>query len=90
MKPIIGLTMHQDEGRMQINKVYIQSIIQAGGIPVCLPFLKKEEIDSIIKKLDGLLLIGGNDFDPRYYGEDPHLKIGAFLKVRDESDFAMG
>lgn len=89
MKPIIGLTMHNGEGTLELNEVYIKSVQQAGGIPLCLPFESQQEIESVLNVIDGLLLIGGPDIDPSFYNEEPHPKIGAFSKVRDASDLNM-
>lgn len=88
MKPIIGLTMHNVKKATQVNDAYIQSIIQAGGIPICLPYIDVEDVISVINKLDGLCLIGGYDIDPSFFEMDPHKKIGVTNKTRDESDIA--
>ena len=88
MKPIIGLTMHADRKTLQVNDTYIQAIIQAGGIPICLPYLDGPDSIHIMNKIDGLLLIGGHDIDPRFYDADPHPKLGEIIKQRDESELA--
>ena len=88
MNPIIGITMHPSEGRQQINDAYIDSIIQAGGIPLCIPIIQ-HGINEVLSKVDGLLLIGGYDVNPKYFDEDPHPKIGRIETDRDESDFAL-
>ncbi|MER2105721.1 MAG: gamma-glutamyl-gamma-aminobutyrate hydrolase family protein [Solibacillus sp.] len=89
MKPIIGLTMHASERKLEVNASYIDSIEQAGGIPICLPFLTKEEQGEVLAKLDGLLVIGGHDVNPLFYGQQPHEKLGAVVTKRDESDLAL-
>jgi putative glutamine amidotransferase len=88
MKPIIGLTMHAADKMSQINDVYIQSIIQAGGIPICLPIIAGEDVIPVINKIDGLCLIGGYDIDPRFFEQEPHPNIGVTVKNRDESELA--
>lgn len=88
MKPIIGITMHPSEGRQQINNPYVESIIQAGGIPLCIPIIQ-QGIHEVLSKVDGLLLIGGYDINPNYYNEHPHSKIGRIETHRDECDFAL-
>ena len=88
MKPIIGLTMHTADKTNQINDVYIQSIIQAGGIPICLPIIAGEDVIPVINKIDGLCLIGGYDIDPRFFEQEPHPNIGTTVKNRDESELA--
>ena len=88
MKPIIGLTMHTANKTSEINDVYIQSIIQAGGIPICLPIIAGEDVIPVINKIDGLCLIGGYDMDPHFFEQDPHPNIGMTVKNRDESELA--
>lgn len=88
MKPIIGLTMHNHEKALQVNNAYIESIIQAGGIPVCLPYVDGADVISVVNKIDGLLLIGGHDIDPRFYEMDPHPSIAETYRRRDESELA--
>ena len=87
MNPIIGITMHPLEGRQQINNAYVEAIIQAGGIPLCIP-LMQQGIDEVLSKVDGLLLIGGYDVNPKYFDEHPHPRVGHIETKRDESDFA--
>lgn len=88
MKPIIGITMHSGEGKQEVNAPYIKSIIQAGGIPVCIPHIR-EGIDEVLTRLNGLLLIGGGDMNPASYGENPHPQTGAIVTERDESDLEL-
>ena len=90
MKPIIGLTMHNKEGKLEINNPYIESIKLAGGIPICLPEVEnKEAAQAILSRLDGLLVIGGHDVNPKLYNEPPHAKLGQFITARDESDMLL-
>jgi putative glutamine amidotransferase len=45
----------------------------AGGLPVLIaPGLDAASIQQLASMLDGLLLPGGVDVDPKRYGEDPH------------------
>lgn len=39
-------------------------------------------------RLDGLILVGGNDVDPKHYGEEPRVKLGKLDPARDQSDMA--
>lgn len=89
MKPMIGLTMHASERKLEVNTSYIESIEQAGGIPICLPYLTKEEQGAVLSTLDGLLVIGGHDVNPLLYGQQPHMGLGEVITKRDESDIAL-
>ena len=89
MKPIIGLTMHTGDKKLEINDTYINSVELAGGIPLCIPHLVNNDIEPIINKIDGLILIGGHDVDPILFGQEPHRKLGAFHTQRDTSDLQL-
>ncbi|MFF5993513.1 gamma-glutamyl-gamma-aminobutyrate hydrolase family protein [Lysinibacillus sp. KU-BSD001] len=86
MKPIIGVTMHSSERKFEINETYIQAVLQAGGIPLCFPHITTG-VEEFISKIDGLLLIGGHDIHPKFFGEDPIPMQGMVIEQRDESDF---
>lgn len=88
MKPIIGITMHTQEGKQQVNIPYIKSIIQAGGIPVCIPHIQ-EGMGEVLANVDGLLLIGGGDLNPASYSENPHPQTGIVVTEQDESDLKL-
>jgi putative glutamine amidotransferase len=46
---------------------------RAGGVPILIPiFDDLDELQTLLPRLDGLLLSGGIDVDPRYYNEEPH------------------
>lgn len=89
MKPIIGLTMYDIEKKLDINNAYLDSIEQAGGIPLCIPNATEETVEAILSCVDGLLLIGGADVDPYLFGEEPHQKLGSVVRKRDDSDLVL-
>ena len=48
---------------------YFDSITAAGGIPVLIPPLAEEnDLDALMEKIDGVLMIGGRDLDPQNDG----------------------
>lgn len=59
IKPIIGITLDWDGGIYRLNEAYVKAVIDAGGIPVCLPYVEAEDGERIIQAIDGLLLTGG-------------------------------
>jgi putative glutamine amidotransferase len=49
---------------------YVESIRRAGGEPIeVVPGVEK--VEHILARVDGLMLTGGGDVDPRLYGEEP-------------------
>lgn len=82
-KPIIGITcsIEEKEDRNRrypliypfdyVKRQYYIAIEKAGGVPVLLPNLTNLGlIDEILKAVDGVLMSGGYDLDPKYYGEE--------------------
>jgi putative glutamine amidotransferase len=97
MKPIIGLTVSyaaggedrspSESGSFYVNRPYVESVLQAGGIPVYLPYITDErELAHLACRLDGLLLTGGRDIDPKFFGEPRHPACGPVIEERSASD----
>jgi putative glutamine amidotransferase len=62
----------------------MNSILNAGGIPIVLPLTEDDEvIAASIGRIDGLLLAGGVDIDPQLYGEEPLPGLGQVTPDRD-------
>lgn len=84
MKPLIGITCNQKEEQLSVTRYYGEAVLAAGGIPVLLPVtLDLEIITSYGELLDGLLLSGGGDVDPAFYGEEPIRGLGEVSPHRD-------
>jgi len=48
---------------------YLRAIENAGGEPILIARPSKDELIDLVKNSDGLLLSGGDDISPEYYGE---------------------
>lgn len=69
---------------------YTAAIAKAGGLPMVLPMMTEEGlILSLAERLDGLLLTGGVDLDPSYFGEEPIRQLGEVSPVRDEMEWKL-
>jgi putative glutamine amidotransferase len=69
---------------------YVEGVAGAGGAPVVLPPVGEESAaEALIHSLDGLLLSGGSDLDPSYYGEEPVPELGVTLPERDAFEMAL-
>lgn len=95
-KPLIGITTvsiadfswgktAQKELLDVIFRNYVLSIEKAGGMPIGIPFMTDPEtLNEIIGHLDGLLLTGGWDINPRCYNQDPAQDLGDTDYLLDE------
>lgn len=48
---------------------YAESVVRAGGLPVHIPLVADAAL--VMDRMDGLLIAGGEDVDPRRYGQSP-------------------
>ena len=52
-----------------VGTEYIGAIQRVGGVPILLPHGEPEDADQLLRHVDGLVLIGGDDVDPSTYGQ---------------------
>ncbi|WP_144513799.1 gamma-glutamyl-gamma-aminobutyrate hydrolase family protein [Bacillus sp. FJAT-22090] len=83
MKPVIGVSSNLMEKVLSVSTDNIHAVARFGGIPIVLPNLEEDIIDSIVEMIDGLLLTGGGDIDPTLFGEEPHTHLGRIVPERD-------
>ena len=76
-KPLIGITTDFKEKHNSIEEVYSKAVAKYGGLPVLIPSIEgnTDYLGSIISRIDGLLIPGSRDMDPRHYNEKPHPKL---------------
>ena len=91
LKPIIGIIpsydFKKDEYRLDEN--YVKGIELAGGIPLLIPYIDSDSvIGEILKMVHGIMLTGGGDIHPLYYGEEP-LNIRKLVPQRDAFEVKM-
>ncbi len=83
-KPIIGITGNYADLSCKLAEGYYKSVCKAGGVPVIIPPLDDTDIIiNTLNSIDGLILSGGADYDPRYAGEEPDPKLGEINAERD-------
>lgn len=82
--PLIGISASHQSGNSSIGEAYVQAVRKAGGAPVVIPAIEDGALlRQIISKLDGLLMTGGADVNPLWYGEEPRQQLQAVDPVRD-------
>ncbi len=101
MSPVIGVTatLKEDAGRVAERPLgrfvradldYVEGVAEAGGVPVVLPPVASgRATERLLDGLDGLLLSGGSDLHPEYYGERPLPELGPTIPERDEFEMAL-
>lgn len=101
MVPVIGVTATLKEdveetatrplGRfVRADYDYVDGVAKAGGAPVILPpVMNARAADTVIDGLDGLLLSGGSDLHPSYYGEEPISELDVTIPERDELEMVL-
>ncbi|WP_296112982.1 gamma-glutamyl-gamma-aminobutyrate hydrolase family protein [uncultured Limosilactobacillus sp.] len=67
----------------------IQAITKSGGTPLILPTVAAESAPDYVHLFDGLLLLGGFDVDPTFFGEEPHYELGETFRKRDLFEIAL-
>ena len=92
-KPVIGI--NADFRRAQGNQPaftyvaagYYDCVYAAGGVPVILPPMEDEaDIDLMLERLDGVVMIGGADLDPRRDGFMLHPTVRPMESRREVFD----
>jgi len=89
--PLIGISSgYSESGKMSVGQTYVNAVIQAGGVPVILPLVRDSiTAEKVISKLDGIIMSGGEDFDPAYFGEEAIPELGTVNGPRDTSDMLL-
>ena len=94
MSPVVAvsapLRTDQERQRVALNAAYARAAIAAGLTPLVVPSLiSKDHAADVIAAVGGLMLTGGEDVDPRYYGESRHAQLEATDDGRDAVELAL-
>lgn len=89
-KPIIGITCEVVKLKPYFSEFeevcdyrYMRAIIRAGGLPVLLPINPlRSDIPKLVDAVDGLVIIGGADIHPHFYGEKSREKVKPIYRGR--------
>lgn len=80
---------HKDK-RSSLSDGYIEGLERAGAIPIILPpSLSPQASVKALQRADGLLLSGGPDMSPLYFGQQPRPGLGSIDAYRDEQEIAL-
>jgi putative glutamine amidotransferase len=92
VKPLIGITVDcefdatndRSNGKVTLNWNYPARVAEAGGNPILITPLT--DITEIVPILDGWLIPGGADMDPRHFGEANHPETVPMSPLRWEME----
>ncbi len=93
--PLIGITAERETNSFgtatfAMAEAYSQAIAQAGGIPVLIPLvLGREQTRGLLPSLDGILLSGGGDVEPRQYQAASTAKVKYVDPDRDRIEIQL-
>ncbi|MGP9694161.1 gamma-glutamyl-gamma-aminobutyrate hydrolase family protein [Brachybacterium sp. AOP25-B2-12] len=98
-RPVIGVTTYLERATSGVwdtraaflQHVYLDAVLEAGGIPVLLPPqpCADDQARTVLGRLDGLVIAGGADVDPALYGQRAHPRTGAPRTDRDAWEEAL-
>ena len=92
-KVAVGISWCDDIDAEELGEdlaAYVHTVEKAGGEPVLLNLVKdQEEAKAELERCDVLVMTGGEDIDPSYYGQEPDPNLEDVNKERDVSDMAM-
>lgn len=83
-RPVIGITANYVDGDATLRDRYYSQVVRAGGIPVIIPPVDdKDVIVNTLDHIDALLLTGGGDHNPLWFGQEPSPLLHSINATRD-------
>jgi putative glutamine amidotransferase len=94
-QPLVALTTTavaeggvHNKPQILLYSAYIAALEPLGLAPVLLtPTHSARSVQALLEHCEGLVLSGGEDVDPRRYGEEPMPELGTVTPARDEMEF---
>ncbi len=90
-RPLIGITTGPCHvpvrGRAALREEYAMAVLEAGGAPVAVPAAGSPE--EVFLSLDGILIPGGDDIAPSYYGEKERVQMKLVPAGRTDFEVAL-
>lgn len=86
-RPVIGISASKPSSA---TVTYVNAVREAGGVPVIIPITSDgEDLDALLKRIDGVILTGGEDVLPKRYGEESLPELGEVYLERDDFDILL-
>lgn len=90
--PLIAISGDLKTGEVEVARLklaYIEAVRRAGGVPLVLPSLQASELASTLERIDGVILSGGDDVDPRERGIELHAQAFLMDPRRQSAEVAL-
>jgi putative glutamine amidotransferase len=92
-RPLIGIntdfraTAKSRTPHCYMHSGYFDCLLSANALPVFIPpFVRESELTPILDRLDGVMLTGGDDLDPKKMGLTPHPSVTVMSERRELAD----
>lgn len=80
----------EDRWEVQVPMTYIDAVTGAGGLPLLIPPVEDLSVlPDLAAVMDGIILIGGEDYRPYHYGGHPQPEQELVPERRDRFDLAL-
>jgi putative glutamine amidotransferase len=92
-KALIGITCSRTQSeygypQFALPETYVRAVVKAGANPVVIPSdLPGDVLVDLVNQIDGLLLSGGGDIEPRHYQTEKHPSLSYVDPDRDRTEF---
>lgn len=92
--PIVAVSapVRETDGvrRVRLNEAYIHALETVGIVPLLIPPLDDNAaVPSLLARVDGLVLTGGEDIDPARYRAERHSTVEYISGARDATELAL-
>jgi putative glutamine amidotransferase len=93
-RPLIavnGCYLYGEAPKLELRTRYADSVLKAGGLPLAIPPVGgPRDLDALLRRVDGLLLAGGDDFDTERLGRGPtHPEARVTAPEKQDWDFEL-
>lgn len=90
-KPAIGLTTYGtiEQPDYRVPEEYVHAVVRAGAVPFLLPSVTADFSEQWLEHLDGLVLVGGGDLDPKHYRGAGHETVYNVDAARDSAELRL-
>ncbi len=92
--PVIGISMNYMKlGKHHQNHIrgkYVDALYSNGALPILIPCLAdRSYLEQYLDMAGALIIIGGNDYPPHLYGQEPHPAIELAHSRRVDADYLL-